>query len=480
MEISTHEASWLERQRQLGRRLFVGIDHHAAQLTVAAATGAQLRSRPDAATLPVARFAQDGMGYRELLAWLHDRFGDVAAEEVYFVSEPTLAQPLGHFLRQQGYGAEQVLWVRPEEVPAYRKAQRLSRVGKNDDADARTFVFLLHDVQAGTSSVGVFAAAPPAPVHDDLQQLASEHYRLTRHAHELEGKIYALVLYLFPELRRVFVQKQSRPGPGGEIHTELTLDLFGKALPLAILGRFPSPKAVAEAGFDRIWAAVGGKGVRSVMVRQVVALAQDSAGVPDELAARRLRLLIAEYHELQVRLDAYRAEMRALVNADPVLRSLLAIPCVSELTLATLVGEAGNLDRFRTADQLKRYLGLAPKPMPQSGELDNHGQVAQVWRMPRNTYKVVQGKKQLVYRTPGKRAPRRVAWLWFAAFLKTNRWDPTEPFARLYMRYRARLKGQPRWLSRVRWKVVGKLVGVIFACLKRQQPYEPAMTRFAA
>ena len=193
-----------------------------------------------------------------------------------------------------------------------------------------------------------------------------------------------------------------------------------------------------------------------------------------------MQLLIAEYHDLQVRIEAYRAEMLGLVESDPVLASLLTIPCISEVTLATLVGEAGNLDRFQTADQLKRYLGLAPKPMPQSGELDSKGKVAQAWRMPSNTYKVVQGQKQLVYRTPGKRAPRRVAWLWFETLLKTNRWSPDDPFTRLYLRYKARLQGQPRWKGRVRWKVVGKLIGVIFACLKRQQVYDPSMTRFAA
>lgn len=163
-----------------------------------------------------------------------------------------------------------------------------------------------------------------------------------------------------------------------------------------------------------------------------------------------------------------------------MLASLLTIPCISEVVLATLVGEIGDLGRFQTADQAKRHLGLAPKPMPQTGQVDETGKVVQTWRMPSNTYELVNGRKQLVIRTPGKHAPRQVTWLWFAALMKTKRWSPADPFVRLYERYKARLQGRPLWLGKARWKVVGKLIQVVFACLKQQRPYNPELTRFAA
>lgn len=480
MELTTHEQAWLDAQRRLRQQVFVGVDHHSAQLTVTAATGATLLGRPAPRELSVRRFAQDGYGYRELLAWLAEQFPGVERSEIWFASEPTYARPLGHFLRQQGFTAEQVAWVKPEKVPQYRKANDLSAVGKNDDVDAQVLTLLRFETHVDAASrVRLFAAPPAAPVADDLRQLAEEYQRLTVQSVQLQGKIHQLVLLVFPEVRRVFVKKQTRTKPGGLVYDELMLDLFDKSTPLAVLGHFPSPGAVAAAGFDGIWAVVGKKGVRRAVIRQLVEVAKMSAGVPDALASRRLRLLIAEYQERQQRLETYRQAMRELIDADPVLASLLTIPCVSEVVLATLVGEIGDLGRFETADQVKRHLGLAPKPMPQTGQVDEMGKVVQAWRMPSNTYKLVNGRKQLVTRTPGKHAPRQVTWLWFAALLKTKRWGPDDPFVRLYERYKARLQGRPRWLGKARWKVVGKLIRVLFACLKQGRSYAPDRMRDA-
>lgn len=481
MELTTDERAWLEAQRRLQQQVFIGVDHHSAQLTVAAATGAMLLSRPAPREIPVRRFAQDGYGYRELLAWLAAQFPGVAPGEMWFASEPTYARPLGHFLCQQGFTTEQVAWVKPEKVSQYRKANDLSAAGKNDDVDAQVLTLVRFEAHVDAASrVRLFTAPPPAPVADDLRQLAEEYQRLTLQSVQLQGKIFQLVLLVFPELRRVFVRKQTQTKPGGQVYHESMLDLFGKSTPLAVLSRFPGPAAVAAAGFDGIWAVVGKQGVRRAMIRQLVEVAQNSAGVPDPLTSRRLRFLIAEYQDLQQRLEEYRQAMRELIAADPVLTSLMAIPCVSEVVLATLVGEMGDTDRFQTADQVKRYLGLAPKPLPQTGQVDETGKVVQVWRMPANTYKLVNGRKQLVTKTPGKHAPRHVAWLWFEGLLKTKRWHPDDPFVRLYERYKARLQGRQRWLGKVRWKVVSKLIQVVFACLKHSQAYTPERMQVAS
>lgn len=481
MELTREEATWLDAQRRLRQQVFVGIDHHAAQLTVSAALGERLLQRATPQELPVQRFAQDVYGYRELLAWLAQEFPQANQADIWFVAEPTYAQPLGHFLRRQGFATEQVLWVNPTKVPQYRKAHDLSKTGKNDDSDAQVLVLMLFDARVDPSSrLRLFAAVPPAPVHENLRQLAEEYQRLTHQSVQLQNKILQLVLLLFPELRRLFVQRRTQRKPDGSRYQEVALDLFEKATPLEILGRFPSPRAIMAAGFEGIWSAVGKQGVRRATIRQLLQLAQDSAGVPDDLAARRLGMLIEEYQRVQQQLEQYRTAMRELLEADPVLASFLQIPCLSEVMLATLVGEMGNLDRFQTTDELKRYLGLAPKPLPQTGQVDERGKVVQIWRMPSNTYKVVQGRKRLVAKTPGKHAPRRVAWLWFDIFLRNSPKRPDDPFVQLYLRYKAKHQGRTRWLGRVRWKVVGKLIHILFTCLKRQQPYDPVLTRFAA
>ena len=44
MNLTEQEQQWLDRQRALQQRVFVGIDHHSRQLTVAMASG-ELRGR---------------------------------------------------------------------------------------------------------------------------------------------------------------------------------------------------------------------------------------------------------------------------------------------------------------------------------------------------------------------------------------------------------------------------------------------------
>jgi hypothetical protein len=93
--------------------------------------------------------------------------------------------------------------------------------------------------------------------------------------------------------------------------------------------------------------------------------------------------------------------------------------------------------------------------------------------MPANTYKRVNGQWRLIYAAPGQKIPRKTAWLWFDLLVRGSTRGPSDPFVQLYLRYKAKHQGHKRWLGRVRWKVVGKLITVMYACLKSGQPYDP-------
>lgn len=480
MQLTIHEQQWLEDQRRLRRQVFVGLDHHTTQLTVACADGELLLQGPAPASLPIARFAQDGAGYQALLALLRARFPDTSPADFAFLSEPTYAKPLCHFLVQAGFAATQVYWVRTTKVGQYRKAHDLSRAGKNDDEDARTMLWLLFDGLTEPSRRHLFFPATwQAPGHALLQHLSAEYDRLNLQLRQLEGKIFQLVQLLFPELRQVYTRQKVVAKPDGTTFHAATLALFTSTAPLLLLSHYPSPRALHAAGFDRVWATIGRVGLAKAKLRQVIALAATSAGLPDDLAAHRLALLIEEYQALQQRKQRYRRHMRDVVEQDPVLRSFLAVVGVTEVVIAGLVGAMGDLTRVHDADQVKSYMGLAPKPMPQTGKVDDEGRVVQVWRMPAHTYAVQHGQRQRVYTSPGQSAPRRISWLWFGVLMKQQRHHAADPFVQLYQHLKARHQGTRRWVGRVRWKVVAKLVTTIFTCLKHQQPYDPARVRLS-
>ncbi len=155
--------------------------------------------------------------------------------------------------------------------------------------------------------------------------------------------------------------------------------------------------------------------------------------------------------------------------------SLARIPWLAPHHLATIIGAIGDPCRFRSVDAVKRYLNIAPRPMPQTGDLDANGRPVQIWRFPANSYEMANGQKRLVYRIPGRQEVRKVGYLAFENLMMGQKRHPDDPFVHFYTALRATHKDRTRKLGRIRWKVVAKLVGAVYHCWKSRTPYDPAI-----
>lgn len=471
------EATWLASMRQAWERVYVGIDHHSRQFTVAAATGAQFQQHQYSKTanwMPTAVFAQDGLGYVELLDWLSERLS-TAKDQFVFVCEPTFSQPLCHFLASVGFDPARILWVKTTEVGPYRKTKGVGKAGKNDHDDARALATMAFEEAAVPHERRrLFTAAPHAPVAEGLRHLADDHARVSRQMVAVKNQITELVLRLFPECRRVWNKKEQGKKPDGTAYEQRLLNLFGGELPMRILAAYPTARAVAEAGFETMWQRFGGPGIPKKTLQSLVELAEKSGGMDSPLDAKRLTLLIAELRHLESQLEAYKATMTETLQSDAVLASLQGVRFLGPQAISTIVGALGDVSRFENDDAVKRYLNVAPVALPQTGDVDERGVPIQIWRLPANSYKRVGGTRQLAYESPGLKTVRQVAYLWFDVLVKCARVAPDDPFVQLYLRLKEKHQGKPRWLGKVRWKVVAKLVTTIFHCLKKGVPYNPA------
>jgi hypothetical protein len=483
----------LEQQMLLAFRrsqdcLFIGVDHHGAQLTVAAALGRDLAERglqglataakAGLSWVPTSVFPQDGPGYLALLEHLQTSFPEVPRERYRFLSEPSYAKPCCYFLLSAGFGRHQVLWVDTRKVGRFRKAHGLG-AGKSDVDDARAMLALLHHAASTPGApVALFELPAVEPASEVLGDYAEDHARVGRQMVALQGKILQLVLLLFPELRRLWRRTLRLPKPGGGTYERPVLALFDTLTPLRVLEAFPGPRQVAEAGFDGVWAAVGGSGVRRETIRRLVELAGRSGGLDDGRLSERLALLIEEYRELEARQTRYKAAIAELLEADAVFASLTAIPCLGTQPLAALIGAIGEPKRFATADALKRYLNVAPVPLPQSGDIDKNGRPVQRFRLPANSYERVNGQRRLKYQVPGRKDARQALYMAFELIVKAQEQHPDDPFVRYYLALRETHAGEPRAFGRVRWKVAAKLVETIFYCLKYRRAYDPNRVAF--
>lgn len=238
--ISTQEQQWLERMRQARDCLYIGIDHHSAQLTIALASGKQmmeqLRSRSGFAWMPVKVFTQDGIGYRELLDYIAASYPDVPRDRYFFLSEPSYAKPCSQFLLNAGHKASQVLWVDTRKVSQYRKSHHLTSAGKNDADDARTMVAMLYGAMSEASApIRLFEVPTLDLTAEVLSGLAEEHRRLIMQRIQVQNKTFQKVLLLFPEARRVWGRKETALKADGSEYSRVKLALFDSKTPLRVL-----------------------------------------------------------------------------------------------------------------------------------------------------------------------------------------------------------------------------------------------------
>ena len=68
-----------------------------------------------------------------------------------------------------------------------------------------------------------------------------------------------------------------------------------------------------------------------------------------------------EVRAIEVRIAALERDLRALADADPVVRRLREIPGIGLLTATALVGTVGHIGAFRRARQFASWLGLTPR-----------------------------------------------------------------------------------------------------------------------
>lgn len=70
---------------------------------------------------------------------------------------------------------------------------------------------------------------------------------------------------------------------------------------------------------------------------------------------------LAEVNSLSTRIQAVEKRIRQVIEDDPIVARLLALPGVGLVTAATLRAEVGRFERFDTGKQLARFCGVTPR-----------------------------------------------------------------------------------------------------------------------
>ncbi|MEK4012780.1 IS110 family transposase [Peribacillus sp. FSL M8-0224] len=323
-----------DKQNQLIERisdkhLVVGVDI-AQQLHVARA----VNFRGIVVGDPLA-FENNEDGFASLLKWM-DKLQRLNKLEAAIVG----MEPTGHYwinlskwLFKQGI---EVVTVNPHLVKR-NKENRDNTQSKSDKKDALVIADMVKN--------GYYTfVRNTSESFEILRVLMSNRDVVVKRLVSTINQLNRWVDIVFPELRQVFK------------------DITGKGA-IATLRLFPSPMELRSLKPHDVVS-----GWKSIMKRQpglkkaqlLLQLARKSVGTRQALEAYKFHLeqLLEEYDLAVLQLERVEQEVKDVLKQIPFAKKLLAIKGISEISLAGILGEAGDLSGFSHGNSLLRHAGL--------------------------------------------------------------------------------------------------------------------------
>ncbi|MFB7642910.1 IS110 family transposase, partial [Peribacillus butanolivorans] len=323
-----------DKQNQLierisDRHLVVGVDI-AQQFHVARAVNYRGIVVGDPLT-----FENNEEGFNRFLEWINKLKAKNSLDTTIVGMEPT-----GH------YWINLSKWLSNEKIdvvtvnPHLVKRNKENRDNTQSKSDKKDALVLADMVKNGYYA---FVRSTPESF-EKLRVLMSNRDVIVKRLVSSINQLNRWVDVVFPELRQVFK------------------DVKGKGA-IATLRLFPTPielRSMQPQDIVGKW--------KSVMKRQpglkkaylLIDLAKRSIGTHQALDAYKLHLeqLLEEYDLATTQLERVEQEVTNVLQQIPFAKKLLAIKGISEISLAGILGEAGDLSGFAHGNSLLRHAGL--------------------------------------------------------------------------------------------------------------------------
>ncbi|TDK54049.1 IS110 family transposase [Bacillus salipaludis] len=323
-----------DKQNQLIERisdthLIVGVDI-AQQLHIARA----VNFRGIVVGDPLS-FENNEEGFVKLLSWIQNLQKLKKLDSTIVGMEPT-----GHYwinlskwLDKQNI---EVVTVNPHLVKR-NKENRDNTQSKSDKKDALVIADM---VKNGYYSF----VRPTSESFEKLRVLISNRDVIVKRLVMSINQVNRWVDIVFPELRQVFKDVSCKGA-------------------IATLRLFPTPDEISSLETLDVM-----RGWKSLMKRQpgpkkaqlLINLAKSSIGTGQALDAYKFHLeqLLEEYDLAAKQLERVEEQVKDVLNKIPFVKKLLMIKGISEISLAGILGEAGDLSGFSHGNSLLRHAGL--------------------------------------------------------------------------------------------------------------------------
>ncbi|MGG1680287.1 IS110 family transposase [Neobacillus sp. NRS-1170] len=280
-------------------------------------------------------FENNEDGFARLLQWMNQLKSLKGFDFTIVGMEPT-----GH------YWINLSKWLFDQDIEAVTvnphlvKKNKENRDNTQSKSDKKDALVIADMVKNGYYSF----IRPTSEPFEKLSVLMSNRDMTVKRLVSAINQINRWVDIVFPELRQVFK------------------DVKGKGA-IATLRLFPTPNELRSMKAPDIV-----KGWKTQMKRQpglkkahqLIELARHSVGTRQALDAYKLHLeqLIEEFDLATTQLERVEKEVTNVLKRIPFARKLLAIKGISEIALAGILGESGDLSGFAHGNSLLRHAGL--------------------------------------------------------------------------------------------------------------------------
>lgn len=418
MKFTQNELTNQRIERITMQHAVVGIDiakdTHAAQITDF--RGRVLTSRH-------LSFSNSWDGFEKLLGWLKTTLSKHRLSSLIVGLEPTGHYwfNLTHWLQQQDIN---VVLVNP--MTTHRnKENRDNSPSKNDPKDA----LVIADVVSRGYYTDYIAQEE---AFERLKTAMSDREYWIKLSTSLGNRIVRWIDLYFPEFRRVF--------PNWTVPRSL-----------ASLRAFPLPSDLHDRRADEVvqhWRDQGMKRAGGIRGRekaaQLISAASRSIGdmrAPEE-AQRDLQRLLDQYEQITTILSAIEKEVQDLLEDIPMFEQLRSINGIGTITIAALLGFAGDLRNYTHGRQLLRRAGL---------------------NLAERTSGKYKGQIKLSKR--GDSALRKYLYLGMMTLIRQH-----PDFSRWHQQNQA--KGMTKMASL--FKCIGKFARIVIGMVQREESYLPA------
>jgi len=308
------------------------------------------------------KFNNDEKGFNDFNTLLSSTDNDVSNFIIGMEATGLLFENLYLYLKDKGYN---VILLNPYQTSKFREMDTMKKV-KNDNIDAIMIASLIKSGRYSKAYVSEEVYASLRALHRHRASLKEE---LKKHKRQLSS----LLSVVFPEMEQIIKDPFSVTG-------------------MALLEKYPTPKHYKYASPQRIlklFRNIKGNNFNMEKAQKLLDLAKSSVysgNAYDERAyviqshIRAIRFLESEITSVENRMAELFNQSPSLTKEEEkeitdIIDNLRTIPGVSDKTLFTIMGECGNLDRFKNIDAFIGYLGLYPT-LEQSGNTTKYGKLA--------------------------------------------------------------------------------------------------------